>query len=114
MVMELCMSLTMVNLILTAPTFLSGMILTNIRDHWSCPVVTNICRRTSSVTLGSSPPTYKARLLGSGAARRANPPALPGDKTPPFSLPDIGDVMAVGIGLVFWGMITGGSGGGGI
>jgi hypothetical protein len=28
--------------------------------------------------------------------------------------PDMGEVIAVGIGLVFWGMITGGRGGGGI
>jgi hypothetical protein len=77
-------------------------------------VVSKICRRTSSVTLGSSPPTYKALLFGSGAARRAKPPALPGDRTPPFSPPDIGDVIAVGMGFVFCGMITGGRGGGGM
>lgn len=64
------------------------------------------------MTLGSRPPTYNARLFGSGAARRTNPPALSGDITPPFS--PIGDVIAVGIGFVFCGMITGGSGGGGI
>jgi hypothetical protein len=64
------------------------------------------------VTLGSRPPTYRALLFGSGAARRTNPPALSGDITPPFS--PIGDVTAVGIGFVFWGMITGASGGGGM
>jgi hypothetical protein len=75
-------------------------------------VVSKICLSTSSVTLGSKPPTYKARLLGSGAARRTNPPALEGDRTLP--VPDIGEDIAVGIGLVFCGMMTGGSGGGGI
>ena len=45
---------------------LSGIILT----LWTWPVVSKIWRRTSSVTRGSSPPTYRARLLGSGAARR--------------------------------------------
>ena len=65
------------------------------------------------MTLGSKPPTYRARLFGSGAARRIDPPALEGDIKPPEKL-DIGDVIAVGIGLLFWGMTTGGSGGGGI
>lgn len=64
------------------------------------------------MTLGSRPPTYSARLFGSGAARRTNPPALSGDITPPFS--PIGEVIAVGIGFVFCGIITGGRGGGGI
>ncbi len=64
------------------------------------------------MTLGSRPPTYRALLFGSGAARRTNPPALSGDITPPFS--PIGDVIAVGMGFVFWGIITGGSGGGGM
>lgn len=98
--------LTKVKSILTAPTFLSGMILT----FWTWPVVSKICLSTSSVTRGSSPPTYNARLFGSGAARRTKPPALPGDIIPP----DIGDVMAVGIGFVFCGMTTGGRGGGGM
>ena len=67
----------------------------------------------SSVTLGSSPPTYKARLFGSGAARRTKlPEPEDGDIMPPESPP--GDATAVGIGLVFCGMTTGGSGGGGM
>mgnify|MGYP006950200819 CR=1 FL=1 len=88
-------------------TFLSGMIFT--LTTW--PVVSNICLRMSSVTLGSSPPTYRALLFGSGAARRTYPPALVGDI---IATPDMGEVMAVGIGLVFWGIITGGRGGGGM
>lgn len=36
-----------------------------------------------------------------------------GDIIPLWS-PVIGDVIAVGIGLVFWGITTGGNGGGGI
>lgn len=39
--------------LLTAPIFLSGMILT----FCTCPVVSKIWRRMSSVTLGSNPPT---------------------------------------------------------
>ncbi len=39
--------------LLTAPIFLSGMILT----FCTCPVVSKIWRRISSVTLGSNPPT---------------------------------------------------------
>jgi hypothetical protein len=89
-----------------ALTFLSGMILT----FWTCPVVSKICFNTSSVQRGSSPPTYSARLFGSGAARRTYPPALVGD----IILPDMGEVMAVGIGFVFCGMTTGGRGGGGM
>ena len=95
--------------LLTAPIFLSGMILT----FCTCPVVSNIWRRISSVTLGSRPPTYSARLFGSGAARRTKPP-LPdeGDSIPVESPP--GDIMAVGMGFVFCGITTGGSGGGGM
>jgi hypothetical protein len=90
--------------------FLSGIIFT----FCTCPVVSNIWRSISSVTLGSSPPTYKARLLGSGAARRTKLlDAEPGDIIPVESAPP-GEVMAVGIGFVFCGMTTGGSGGGGI
>jgi hypothetical protein len=37
-------------------------------------------------------------------------PALVGDRISPVN----GDVIAVGIGLLFWGMTTGGRGGGGI
>ncbi len=74
-------------------TFLSGIILT----LWTCPVVSNICLSTSSVTRGSSPPTYNALLFGSGAARRTNPPELVGDSMSP----DMGEVIAVGIGLLF-------------
>jgi hypothetical protein len=63
------------------------------------------------VTLGSSPPTYKALLFGSGAARVTNPLAEPGDR----ESPDMGVVMAVGTGLLFCGMErTGGKGGGGM
>jgi len=83
---------------LTAPIFLSGMILT----FCTCPVVSNIWRRTSSVTLGSRPPTYNALLFGSGAERRTEllPDPDEGDKLEFKSwLP--GDVIAVGIGLVF-------------
>lgn len=54
------------------------------------------------MTRWSSPPMYRARLLGSGAARRKLPP-LVGDIMLLWS-PDMGDVMAVGIGFVFWGM----------
>ena len=68
----------------------------------------------SSVTLGSRPPTYRARLLGSGAARRTKLlDAEPGDIIPDESAPP-GDVMAVGIGLLFCGITTGGNGGGGM
>ena len=49
--------------------------------------------------------------MGSGAARRTKPPAEVGEVTPET---DIGEVIAVGIGLVFWGIITGGRGGGGM
>lgn len=49
-------------------------------------------------------------MFGSGAARRTYPPAFVGD----IIFPDIGDVIAVGIGLVFCGITTGGSGGGGM
>lgn len=87
-------------------TFLSGIILTLC----TCPVVSKICRKISSVTRGSRPPTYKALLFGSGAARRTKPPALVGD----IILPDMGEVIAVGIGFVFCGIATGGRGGGGI
>lgn len=67
----------------------------------------------SSVTLGSRPPTYRARLFGSGAARRTKlPEPDDGDIIPAESPP--GDVMAVGIGFVFCGITTGGRGGGGI
>jgi hypothetical protein len=31
-----------------------------------------------------------------------------------MGLPDMGELMAVGIGLLFWGIITGASGGGGM
>lgn len=67
----------------------------------------------SSVTLASSPPTYSARLFGSGAARRIKlaEPEL-GDIIPAESPP--GEVTAVGIGLLLWGMTTGGSDGGGM
>ena len=93
----------------TAPMFLSGMIFT----FCTCPVVSNIWRRMSSVTLGSSPPTYNARLFGSGAARRTKlPEPEEGDSIPVESPP--GDVMAVGMGFVFCGITTGGSGGGGM
>lgn len=88
-------------------TFLSGIILT----LWTWPVVSKICFKISSVTRGSTPPTYRALLFGSGAARRTNPPAEVGEVTPET---DIGEVIAVGIGLVFCGIITGGRGGGGI
>jgi hypothetical protein len=84
-------------------TFLSGMILT----FCTCPAVSKICLRTSSATRGSSPPTYKARLFGSGAARRTEPPALPGDNIPPA---EKGDDMPE----LFCGIMTGGRGGGGI
>lgn len=63
------------------------------------------------MTRGSNPPTYNARLFGSGAARRENGPALPGEIIPLLSpLPPIGEVIAVGMGLVFWGMWSGGGG----
>lgn len=68
----------------------------------------------SSVTLGSKPPTYNARLFGSGAARRTE--LLeddPGDSRPAGSSPP-GEVIAVGIGLLFCGITTGGKGGGGM
>lgn len=59
------------------------------------------------MTRGSSPPTYRALLLGSGAALVTNPLAEPGDK----ESPDI----AVGIGLLFCGIErVGGMGGGGM
>ena len=93
---------------LTAPIFLSGIILTLV----TCPVVSKIWRRISSVTLGSSPPTYKARLFGSGAARRTTPPAEAGVSRPAEFIP--GDDTDVGRGFVFCGITTGGSGGGGI
>ncbi len=97
------------NVLLTAPMFLSGIIFT----FCTCPVVSNICRRISSVTLGSNPPTYSARLLGSGAARRTKlPEPDEGDIIPVESPP--GEVIAVGMGFVFCGMTTGGSGGGGM
>lgn len=95
---------------LTAPRFLSGIILT----FCTCPVVSNIWRSTSSVTLGSKPPTYSALLLGSGAARRTELfEEEPGDNMPARSPPP-GEVIAVGIGLLFCGMTTGGKGGGGM
>ena len=64
------------------------------------------------MTRGSKPPTYNALLFGSGAARRGvYPPALlVGESTPP----DMGELIAVGMGFVFWGMMTGASGGGGM
>ena len=65
------------------------------------------------MTLGSRPPTYSARLFGSGAARRTKLPEPDEGDNIPFESPP-GDVMAVGIGLVFCGMTTGGSGGGGM
>ena len=65
------------------------------------------------MTLGSRPPTYRARLFGSGAARRTKLPEPDEGDNIPFESPP-GDVMAVGIGLVFCGMTTGGSGGGGM
>lgn len=55
----------------------------------------------SSVTLGSSPPTYNARLLGSGAARRIKLLVAEDGDIIPLESPGIGDVMAVGIGFVF-------------
>lgn len=67
-------------------TFLSGMILTLC----TCPVVSKICFNTSSVTRGSSPPTYSALLFGSGAARLTCPPALVGERM---------SVSSVGTGL---------------
>jgi len=52
-------------------------------------------------------------LFGSGAARRIKLlEADPGDIIPFASM--VGDVMAVGMGFVFWGITTGGSGGGGM
>jgi hypothetical protein len=78
---------------------------------WTWPVVSKICFRMSSVTLGSNPPTYKALLFGSGAARRTKPPPDVGEVMP---VADMGEVMAVGIGFVFCGMMTGGRGGGGM
>lgn len=96
--------------VLTAPTFLSGIILTCCT--W--PVVSNICRSTSSVTLGSKPPTYRARLFGSGAARRIRLLELDEGDIIPLESPPTGDVIAVGKGFVFCGITTGGSGGGGI
>ncbi len=63
------------------------------------------------MTRGSKPPTYSARLFGSGAARRPKGPPLPGDIMPLLSPPPpMGEVMAVGIGFVFWGMCRGGGG----
>ena len=90
-------------------TFLSGMILT--LTTW--PAVSKICLRRSSPTFGSKPPTYRARLLGSGAARRTEPPADDGGIMP-VALFEKGDGTAIGIGLLFCGMTTGGSGGGGM
>lgn len=67
----------------------------------------------SSVTLGSNPPTYRARLFGSGAARRIKlPEPDEGDSIPAESPP--GDAIAVGMGLLFCGITTGGKGGGGM
>ena len=64
------------------------------------------------MTLGSNPPTYNARLFGSGAARRMKLlVADPGDPIPEES-PSA--VIAVGLGLLFCGITTGGSGGGGM
>jgi hypothetical protein len=74
-------------------TVLSGMIFTLC----TCPVVSKICLSTSSVTRGSRPPTYNALLFGSGAALRTKPPELVGDSTSP----DDGEVIAVGMGLLF-------------
>src|SRR3569833_176612 len=87
-------------------TFLSGMILT----FCTWPVVSKIWRRTSSVTRGSRPPTYRALLFGSGAARRAKGPPLLGGMMPLLSPLPMGDVMAVGMGLLFCGMCRGGGG----
>lgn len=81
----------------TRLTFLSGMILT----LWTWPVVSKIWRKTSSVTRWSSPPTYSARLLGSGAARRA---AVAGERIPPAP----GEVTEDGMGLVFVLICSGG------
>ena len=76
------------------------------------PTVWNICFNMSSVTRGSRPPTYSARLFGSGAARRTNPPALCGDIIccPSF----MGDSITPGIGFVLGGtsMVRGIAGGG--
>lgn len=80
-----------------ALTFLSGMIFT----FCTWPVVSKIWRKTSSVTRGSRPPTYRALLLGSGAARRGKGPPLEGDM---IWSPDIGELTAVGIGFVLGGM----------
>lgn len=64
------------------------------------------------MTRGSRPPTYRARLLGSGAERRTKlEVADPGDAKPAASP---STPTAVGIGLLFCGMTTGGRGGGGI
>ena len=82
-----------------ALTFLSGIIFT----FCTCPVVSKICLNTSSVTLGSSPPTYSALLLGSGAARRG--PPLIGEVR---SSPPRAEVTADGSGLLFCGMLSGG------
>lgn len=48
-------------------------------------------------------------MLGSGAARLANGPPEDGDMMP-GSTPDMGDEMALGIGLLFCGMWSGGGG----
>lgn len=62
------------------------------------------------MTRGSSPPTYSALLLGSGAALVTNPLAEFGDS----ESPDNGVVIAVGIGLLFCGIERIGTGGGGM
>ena len=82
-------------------TFLSGIIFT----FCTCPVVSKICFKTSSVTLGSSPPTYNALLFGSGAARLMLPPALIGDM---MVLRSIGPLTSLGTMLLLWGMLRGG------
>jgi hypothetical protein len=63
------------------------------------------------VTLGSSPPIYRARLFGSGAARRRKPAEPLGDKRLP-PLPS-GDVTPGCIALEALGILIGGGIGGG-
>ena len=80
------------------------MILTLI----TCPAVSNIWFRISSVTLWSRPPIYKALLFGSGAALLTDPPGVAGDKIPSGKPGNTVVPSAVGMGLLFWGITTGG------